>query len=61
MNSRELLDEHPDNIKYYGFGIPSADAQDILQCSKDAVTLVFKQKYLKALILRCMTSHTRNH
>ena len=44
MNSRELLDEHPDNIKYYGFGIPSADAQDILQCSKDAVTLVFKQK-----------------
>lgn len=44
MNSRELLDEHPDNIKYYGFGIPSADTQDILQCSKDCVTLVFKQK-----------------
>lgn len=44
MNSRELLDEHPDNIKYYGFGIPSTDAQDILQCSKDSVTLVFKQK-----------------
>ncbi|MDS8262227.1 hypothetical protein RLI38_10680, partial [Streptococcus pneumoniae] len=41
MNSRELLDEHPDNIKYYGFGIPSADTQDILQCSKDCVTLVF--------------------
>ena len=44
MNSRELLDEQPDNIKYYGFGIPSADTQDILQCSKDSVTLVFKQK-----------------
>lgn len=44
MNSRELLDEHPDNIKYYGFGVPSVDAQDILQCSKDSVTLVFKQK-----------------
>ena len=44
MNSRELLDEHPDNIKYYGFGIPSADTQGILQCSKDCVTLVFKQK-----------------
>lgn len=43
MNSRELLDEHPDNIKYYGFGIASADTQDILQCSKDCVTLVFKQ------------------
>ena len=44
MNSRELLDEHPDNIKYYGFGIPSADTQDILLCTKDRVTLVFKQK-----------------
>lgn len=44
MNSRELLDEHPDNIKYYGFGIPSANTQNILQCSKDCVTLVFKQK-----------------
>lgn len=44
MNSRELLDEHPDNIKYYGFGIPSSDAQDILQCSQDSVTIVFKQK-----------------
>lgn len=42
MNSRELLDEHPDNIKYYGFGIPSANTQDILQCSQDCVTLVFK-------------------
>ena len=44
MNSRELLDEHPDNIKYYGFGISSADTKDILQCSKDCVTLIFKQK-----------------
>lgn len=44
MNSRELLDEHPDNIKYYGFGIPSANTQDILQCSKDCVTLIFKQQ-----------------
>lgn len=44
MNSRELLDEHPDNIKYYGFGIPSTDTRDILHCSKDSVTLVFKQK-----------------
>ncbi|MBS6377188.1 MAG: S8 family peptidase [Clostridium sp.] len=44
MNSRELLDEHPDNIKYYGFGIPSTNTQDILQCSQDCVTLVFKQK-----------------
>lgn len=44
MNSRELLDEKPDNIKYYGFGIPSPNVQEILQCSEDEVTLVFKQK-----------------
>ena len=44
MNSRELLDESPDNIKYYGFGIPSPNVQGILQCSEDEVTLVFKQK-----------------
>ena len=44
MKSRELLDERPDNIKYYGFGIPSENIQDILQCSEDNVTLVFKQK-----------------
>ena len=44
MSSRELIDEHPDNIKYYGFGIASANTQDILQCSKDCVTIVFKQK-----------------
>lgn len=44
MNSRELLDERPDNIKYYGFGIPSPNVQEILQCSEDEVTLVFKQK-----------------
>lgn len=44
MNSRDLLDDHPDNIKYYGFGIPSSNTQDILQCSQDCVTLVFRQK-----------------
>lgn len=44
MNSRELLDEKPNNIKYYGFGIPSPNIQEILQCSEDEVTLVFKQK-----------------
>ena len=44
LNSRELLDECPDNIKYYGFGIPSADVQEVLQCSESEVTLIFKQK-----------------
>lgn len=44
MNSRELLDDNPDNIKYYGFGMPSNNVNDILLCSEDEVTLVFKQR-----------------
>ena len=44
MNSRDLLEQNQDNIKYYGFGMPSISAQDILQCSEDEVTLVFRQK-----------------
>ena len=44
MNSRGLLEKNQDNIKYYGFGMPSVNASDILQCSKDEVTLVFRQK-----------------
>lgn len=44
MNSRDLLKQNQDNIKYYGFGMPSISAQDILQCSEDEVTLVFRQK-----------------
>lgn len=42
MNSRGLLDDNPDNIKYYGFGMPSNNVNDILLCSEDEVTLVFK-------------------
>ncbi|MFZ5967668.1 MAG: S8 family peptidase [Bacillota bacterium] len=44
MTSRELLDQNQDNIKYYGFGMPAVDTQDILQCSEDEITLVFRQK-----------------
>lgn len=44
MNSRDLLEQNQDNIKYYGFGMPPVEVQDILQCSEDEVTLVFRQK-----------------
>ncbi len=44
MNSRELLDNDPENIKCYGFGMPSNNVNDILLCSEDEVTIVFKQK-----------------
>ena len=44
MNSRDSLEQNPDNIKYYGFGMPTVDPQDILQCSQEEITLVFRQK-----------------
>ncbi len=47
MNSRDLIEKKQNNIKYYGFGMPSVDVQDILQCSQDEVTLVFKQKVVQ--------------
>ena len=47
INSRNLINENQDNIKYYGFGMPESDVQNILQCSEDEVTLVFRQKVLQ--------------
>lgn len=44
LTSRELLEQSQDNIKYYGFGMPSVNTKDILQCSEDEITLVFRQK-----------------
>lgn len=44
MNSRGLFEKNQDLIKYYGFGMPSTNASDILHCSEDEVTLVFRQK-----------------
>lgn len=47
MNSRDLLEKDQNNIKYYGFGMPSVDVQEMLQYSQDEVTLVFKQKVVQ--------------
>lgn len=47
MNFRDSLDRNPNNIKYYGFGMPSTNTQDILQCSSDEITLVFRQKIMQ--------------
>lgn len=44
MGSRDSLDQNPDNIKYYGFGIPANNVSEILKCSEDEVSLVFKQQ-----------------
>lgn len=43
MMSREMLEQNQDNIKYYGFGMPNINCQDVLMCSQEEVTLVFKQ------------------
>jgi hypothetical protein len=44
MASREFIEQNRDYIKYYGYGMPSVDPLDILQCSKDEITMVFKQR-----------------
>lgn len=54
MNYRDLLNKNQDNIKYYGFGMPSVDVQDILQCSEDEVTLVFRQRILQGVHLEML-------
>ncbi|WP_392558938.1 hypothetical protein [Orbus mooreae] len=43
MNMRDSLDKKQDYIKYYGFGMPTINTVDILQCSDSEVTLIFKQ------------------
>lgn len=54
MNTHDSLDANPQNIKYYGFGIPSDSIDDILLCSEDEITLVFKQKVKKGTHLEMM-------
>ncbi|WP_207903237.1 S8 family peptidase [Hazenella coriacea] len=51
MNSRELLDVSQNNINYYGFGMPSENANDILQSSENEITLVFKQRLIEGTYL----------
>lgn len=43
-NSRQDLDIDDESIKYLGFGIPSEHSNDILMCSENDVTLIFKSK-----------------
>lgn len=47
INSRDLIKKNQNNIKYYGFGMPSVEVNDILQCSENEVTLVFRQKIIQ--------------
>ncbi|NBJ71687.1 MULTISPECIES: S8 family serine peptidase [Clostridia] len=51
MNSRSYLDENQNNIKYFGFGMPPADTNEIINCSKSEITLVFRQKIIQGSYL----------
>ncbi len=53
LNSKETI-ETKNAINYYGFGMPDVDAKDILNCSKDEVTLIFRQKVKKGTHLEMM-------
>ena len=54
MTSRELLDNNRENIKYYGFGMPAVDVDDVLLCSKEEVTLIFRQKVVQSFHLEML-------
>lgn len=44
MNSRDKIGSNNENIKYYGFGMPEDNINNILLCSENEVTLVFRQR-----------------
>ncbi len=46
INSKDI-DLDTDDINYYGFGKPSYDVENILQCSDNEITLMFKQKVIR--------------
>lgn len=54
MNYRELIDNDPNNIKYYGFGMPFNDTKNVLQCTKSEITMIFKQKIVQGTHLEMM-------
>ncbi len=47
MNSRDLFEKAPENIHYFGFGTPALSSAEILQCSDDEITMIFKQKIIR--------------
>lgn len=47
MQSKEFLEIDRENMKYFGFGMPVLNTQEVLQCSDDEVTLIFHQKVPK--------------
>lgn len=53
-NSRKILDINQDNIKYFGFGIPSENSNEILMCSENEITLIFKSKIVDGVHLEML-------
>ena len=48
MWSRHLYDRNPENIHYYGFGMPALQSNQVLRCSSNEATLVFKYSIAKS-------------
>jgi len=46
INTRNIMDQSSENIKYFGFGLPSSFNRDIVNCCENEITLVFRQKIL---------------
>ena len=53
INSKDV-DIETDDINYYGFGQPSYDVENILQCSDNEITLMFKQKVIRGTHLEML-------
>lgn len=53
INSKDI-DLDTDDINYYGFGKPSYDVENILQCSDNEITLMFKQKIIRGTHLEML-------
>ncbi|GAA3650263.1 S8 family peptidase [Asaccharospora irregularis] len=54
INSKNVLDINDESIKYVGFGMPSNKHDEILMCSENEITLVFKQKIVNGSHLELM-------
>lgn len=52
--SREALDCKREHLQYYRFGMPETETQDILLCSEDEITLVFKQRISQGTYLELL-------
>ena len=54
LNSRDVISYNNENIRYYGFGMPDDKITEVLKCSENEATLVFKQSIMSGSHLELM-------